>query len=234
LKVSYPVAIDSDYKIWKAFNNEYWPAHYFIDGNGRIRYHHFGEGEYDESEHVIRELMKQNGAQLAASEAISVSGAGAEAAPDTANRRSPETYVGYHRAEHFASTEKIAQDSKRAYTPQARLSLNQWALGGSWKVGEESAVLQTAPGRIIFRFHARDLHLVLGTIKDGKPVRFTVKLAGTAPGDDHGADVDNNGSGTVKDHRLYQLIRQKGPVEDRTFEIEFLDPGVQAFAFTFG
>jgi cytochrome c biogenesis protein CcdA/thiol-disulfide isomerase/thioredoxin len=234
LKVSYPVAIDSDYKIWKAFNNEYWPAHYFIDGKGRIRYHHFGEGEYDESEHVIRELLKQNGAQLAASEAISVSGAGAEAAPDTANRRSPETYVGYHRAEHFASTEKIAQDSKHGYTPQARLSLNQWALGGSWKVGEESAVLQTAPGKIIFRFHARDLHLVLGTTKDGKPVRFTVKVDGTAPGDDHGADVDNNGSGTVKDHRLYQLIRQKGPVEDRTFEIEFLDPGVQAFAFTFG
>jgi cytochrome c biogenesis protein CcdA/thiol-disulfide isomerase/thioredoxin len=234
LKISYPVAIDSDYKIWKAFNNEYWPAHYFIDGKGRIRYHHFGEGEYDESEHVIRELLKQNGAQLAASETISVSGAGAEAAPDSANRHSPETYVGYHRAEHFASTEAIAQDSKRAYTPQPRLSLNQWALGGSWKVGEESAVLQTAPGKIIFRFHARDLHLVLGTTKDGRPVRFTVKLDGTAPGDDHGTDVDSNGSGTVQDHRLYQLIRQKGPVEDRTFEIEFLDPGAQAFAFTFG
>jgi cytochrome c biogenesis protein CcdA/thiol-disulfide isomerase/thioredoxin len=234
LKVSYPVAIDSNYAIWKAFNNEYWPAHYFIDGKGRIRYHHFGEGEYDESERVIRELLKQNGAQLAASEPISVSAAGAEAAPDTADRGSPETYVGYHRAEHFASTEKIAQDSKRVYTPQSRLSLNQWALGGSWKVGEESAVLQTAPGKIIFRFHARDLHLVLGTTKVGRPVRFTVKLDGTAPGDDHGADVDNNGSGTVQDHRLYQLIRHKGPVEDRTFEIEFLDPGVQAFAFTFG
>jgi cytochrome c biogenesis protein CcdA/thiol-disulfide isomerase/thioredoxin len=234
LKVSYPVAIDSDYAIWKAFNNEYWPAHYFIDGKGRMRYHHFGEGEYAESEQVIQELLKENGAQLAASEAISVSGAGPEAAPDTANRRSAETYVGYHRAEHFASTEKIDKDSKRAYTPQPRLSLNQWALAGSWKVGEESTVLQTAPGKIIFRFHARDLHLVLGTTKDGRPVRFTVKLDGTAPGDDHGADVDNNGSGTVQDHRLYQLIRQKGPVEDRTFEIEFLDPGVQAFAFTFG
>src|SRR3984885_170580 len=234
LKVSYPVAVDSDYAIWKAFNNEYWPAHYFIDGKGRIRYPHVGEGEYGESEQVTRELLKENGAQLPASEGISVSGAGAEAASDTANRGSPETYVGYHRAEHFASTEKIAQDSKRAYTPQPRLSLNQWALGGSWKVGEESAVLQTAPGKIIFRFHARDLHLVLGTTKDGRPVRFTVKLDGTAPGDDHGADVDNHGAGTVKDHRLYQLIRQKGPVEDRTFEIEFLDPGVQAFAFTFG
>jgi len=234
LKVNYPVAIDSDYAIWKAFNNEYWPAHYFIDAKGRIRYHHFGEGEYDESEQVIRELLKENGAQLTASEPLSVSGAGALAAPDTADRHSPETYVGYHRAEHFASTEKIAQDSKRAYTPQPRLSLNQWALGGSWKVGEESAVLQAAPGKIVFRFHARDLHLVLGSTKNGKPVRFTVKLDGTAPGDDHGADVDNNGSGIVQDHRLYQLIRQKGPVEDRTFEIEFLDPGVQAFAFTFG
>jgi cytochrome c biogenesis protein CcdA/thiol-disulfide isomerase/thioredoxin len=234
LKVNYPVAIDSNYKIWQAFNNQYWPAHYFIDGKGRIRYHHFGEGEYGESERVIRELLKENGAQLAASEDIAVTGAGAEAAPDTVNRRSPETYVGYHRAEHFASSEAIARDSKRAYTPQARLSLNQWALGGTWKVGAESAVLQTAPGKIVFRFHARDLHLVLGTTEGGRPVRFTVKLDGTAPGADHGADVDNNGSGTVQDHRLYQLIRQKGPVEDRTFEIEFLDPGVQAFAFTFG
>jgi hypothetical protein len=163
-----------------------------------------------------------------------VAGAGAEAAPDNAKVRSPETYVGYHRAEHFASTEAIAKDSRRAYTPQPRLSLNQWALGGSWKVGEESAVLQTAPGKIIFRFHARDLHLVLGTSKDGKPVRFTVKLDGTAPGEDHGVDTDTNGAGTVQGHRLYQLIRQKGPVEDRTFEIDFLDPGVQAFAFTFG
>jgi cytochrome c biogenesis protein CcdA/thiol-disulfide isomerase/thioredoxin len=234
LKINYPVAIDSDYKIWRAFNNEYWPAHYFIDGKGRIRYHHFGEGEYDESERVIRELLKENGAQLASTGDLAVSAAGAEAAPDTANRRSPETYVGYHRAEHFASAEPIARDSKRAYTPQPRLSLNQWALSGTWNVGEESAVLQTAPGRIIFRFHARDFHLVLGTTKDGKPVRFTVKLDGTAPGDDHGVDIDNNGSGTVQGHRLYQLIRQKGPVEDRTFEIEFLDPGVQAFAFTFG
>jgi cytochrome c biogenesis protein CcdA/thiol-disulfide isomerase/thioredoxin len=234
LKITYPVAIDSDYKIWQAFNNQYWPAHYFIDGKGRIRYHHFGEGAYDESERVIQELLKENGAQLASLGTLVASGAGAEAAPDNSNVHSPETYVGYRRAEHFASTEPIAQDSKRVYQPQPRLSLNQWALSGSWKVGEESAVLQTAPGKIIFRFHARDLHLVLGTTRDGKPVRFNVKLDGTAPGADHGADVDDNGSGTVQDHRLYQLIRQQGPVEDRTFEIEFQDPGVQAFAFTFG
>jgi cytochrome c biogenesis protein CcdA/thiol-disulfide isomerase/thioredoxin len=213
LKVIYPVAIDSDYAIWKAFNNEYWPAHYFIDGKGRIRYHHFGEGEYGESERVIQELLKENGAQLSSSGAISIAAAGAEAAPDNANVRSPETYVGYHRAEHFASTEAIAKDSNHAYTPQPRLSLNQWALGGGWKVGEESVVLQTAPGKIVFRFHARDLHLVLGTNKDGKPVRFVVKLDGAAPGEDHGVDTDNNGAGTVQGHRLYQLIRQKGPVD---------------------
>jgi cytochrome c biogenesis protein CcdA/thiol-disulfide isomerase/thioredoxin len=233
LKITYPVAIDSDYKIWRAFHNEYWPAHYFIDGKGRIRYHHFGEGEYDESERVIQELLKENGAQLSSSTAINIAAAGAEAAPDVANRQSSETYIGYHRAQNFASTEPIAKDSRHDYKPLPRLSLNQWALGGSWKVSEESAVLQTAPGKIVFRFHARDLHLVLGT-KDNKPVRFVIKLDGTPPGEDHGSDADANGSGTVQGHRLYQLIRQTGAVEDRTFEIEFLDPGVQAFAFTFG
>jgi cytochrome c biogenesis protein CcdA/thiol-disulfide isomerase/thioredoxin len=233
LKITYPVAIDSDYKIWRAFHNEYWPAHYFIDGKGRIRYHHFGEGEYDESERVIQELLKENGAQLSSSTAINIAAAGAEAAPDVANRQSSETYIGYHRAQNFASTEPIAKDSRHDYKPLPRLSLNQWALGGSWKVSEESAVLQTAPGKIVFRFHARDLHLVLGT-KDNKPVRFVIKIDGTPPGEDHGSDADANGSGTVQGHRLYQLIRQTGAVEDRTFEIEFLDPGVQAFAFTFG
>ncbi|MGA7629974.1 MAG: cytochrome c biogenesis protein DipZ [Terriglobales bacterium] len=234
LKISYPVAIDSDYKIWQAFNNEYWPAHYFIDGKGRIRYHHFGEGQYDESERVIQQLLKENGATSLAEGVLSVSGNGAEAAPDKVNSRSPETYIGYHRAEHFASAEPIAQDSRKVYTLRPRLSLNQWGLAGTWKVSAESAVLQTTPGKIAFRFHARDLHLVLGPTTDGKPVRFIVKLDGTAPGEDHGSDTDASGAGTVQDHRLYQLIRQKGQVEDRTFEIEFLDPGVQAFAFTFG
>jgi len=234
LKISYPVAIDSDYKIWQAFNNEYWPAHYFIDGKGRIRYHHFGEGQYDESERVIQQLLKENGATSLSEGVISVSGNGAEAAPDKGNSRSPETYIGYHRAEHFASSEPLAQDSRKVYTLLPRLSLNQWGLAGTWKVSAESAVLQTAPGKIVFRFHSRDLHLVLGPTKDGKPVRFTVKLDGTPPGEDHGSDAGANGIGTVQEHRLYQLIRQKGPVEDRTFEIEFLDPGVQAFAFTFG
>jgi cytochrome c biogenesis protein CcdA/thiol-disulfide isomerase/thioredoxin len=234
LKVSYPVAIDSDYKIWQAFNNQYWPAHYFIDGKGRIRYHHFGEGQYDESERVIQQLLKENGATSLSESTIDMSATGVEAAPASEKARSPETYIGYVRAEHFASAEPLSQDARKVYTPRERLSLNQWALGGNWKVGEESAVLQAASGTVVFRFHARDLHLVLGPAKDGKPVRFKVTLDGTAPGEDHGSDTDANGMGTVQGHRLYQLIRQKGAVEDRTFEIEFLDPGVQAFAFTFG
>jgi cytochrome c biogenesis protein CcdA/thiol-disulfide isomerase/thioredoxin len=234
LKITYPVAIDSNYKIWEAFNNQYWPAHYFIDGKGRIRAHHFGEGNYDESELVIQELLKENGATSLASGVLDVSGSGAEAAMDKRNLGSPETYVGYKRSANFASVEPIGKDSLKTYSPQPRLSLNRWALGGKWKVGEESAVLQSVPGKIVFRFHARDLHLVLGPSKNGKPIRFIVKLDGTAPGDDHGADTDASGAGTVQGNRLYQLIRQKGAVEDRTFEIEFLDPGVEAFAFTFG
>jgi cytochrome c biogenesis protein CcdA/thiol-disulfide isomerase/thioredoxin len=234
LKITYPVAIDSDYKIWRAFNNEYWPAHYFIDGKGRIRYHHFGEGEYDESERVIQQLLKENGATPLSTGVMDVTGAGVEAAADNRNVGSPETYVGYMRAENFASAEPIARDSRKTYSPQPRLSLNQWALGGAWNVGAESAVLQSVPGKIGFRFHARDLHLVLGPSKNGKPIRFVVKLDGTLPGEDHGADTDAAGAGTVHENRLYQLIRQKGAVEDRTFEIDFLDAGVEVFAFTFG
>jgi cytochrome c biogenesis protein CcdA/thiol-disulfide isomerase/thioredoxin len=236
LKITYPVAIDSNFAIWQAFNNEYWPAHYFIDAKGRIRGHHFGEGAYDESERVIQQLLKERGATSLSPLATGVSATGAEAPPDMGNVRSPETYIGYQhlRADQFASAQPVAKDSRKVYTLGPRLTLNQWALEGAWKVGDETAVLQTAPGKILFRFHARDLHLVLGTAKDGKTVRFRVKLDGTPPGDDHGSDVDASGAGVVQGHQLYQLIRQKGAVEDRTFEIEFLDPGVQAFAFTFG
>jgi thiol-disulfide isomerase/thioredoxin len=162
LKVSYPVAVDSNYKIWQAFNNQYWPAHYFVDGKGRIRYHHFGEGEYDESERVIQQLLKENGATSLAEGTTHVSASGVEAASRGENVGSPETYIGYRRAENFASAEPLAQDSRKVYTPLPRLSLNQWALGGSWKVGAESAVLQASSGKVVFRFHARDLHLVLG------------------------------------------------------------------------
>lgn len=234
LKVTYPVAIDSDYRIWRAFNNEYWPAHYFIDGKGRIRYHHFGEGEYGESERVIQELLKENGTTAMNESTVSVSADGVEAAPSNGNVLSPETYIGYRLAENFASPERLAQDAAKTYSPPPRPALNQWGLSGSWSIGAEGAVLQAVPGKIVFRFHSRDLHLVLGPAKNGKPVRFKVKLDGAAPGDDRGADSAPDGAGEVRQHRLYQLIRQKGQVEDRTFEIEFLDPGVQAFAFTFG
>lgn len=192
------------------------------------------EGEYDESEHVIQQLLKENGATSLSTGVIDVTGAGVEAAADNRNVGSPETYIGYSRAENFAPAEPIARDSRKTYSAQPRLSLNQWALGGAWNVGAESAVLQSVPGKIVFRFHARDLHLVLGPGKNGKPIRFVVKLDGTPPGGDHGADTDAAGAGTVQGNRLYQLIRRKGAVEDRTFEIDFLDPGVEALAFTFG
>jgi len=234
LKITYPVAIDSNYAIWGAFNNEYWPAHYFIDANGVIRYHHFGEGEYDKSEEVIQELLKEKNANLNLSGLVTVTGSGAEAASDTGDVASPETYVGYSRQQNYMSPEKIAQNAPEVYTAPGRMDVNNWGLAGKWVVGGENATLSTAPGKIVFRFHARDLHLVLGPGKGGKPIRFRVLLDGSAPGDDHGSDVDGQGNGTVTGYRLYQLIRQQGKIEDRTFQIEFLDPGVQAFAFTFG
>lgn len=234
LKVAYPVAIDSNYRIWQAFNNEYWPAQYFIDAKGRIRYHHFGEGEYGECERVIQELLKQKGATGVDGSTVSISANGVEAAPDFANERSPETYIGYRQAERFSSIERVARNSPRTYSTPARPSLNKWGLSGSWNVGAESAVLQAAPGAIVFRFHSRDLHMVLGPAKNGEAVRFQVKLDGAAPGDDCGSDIAPDGGGEVREPRLYQLIRQKGQIRDRTFEIEFRVPGVHAVVFTFG
>jgi hypothetical protein len=233
LKVTYPVAIDSNRRIWQAFDNNYWPAQYLIDGKGRIRYHHFGESEYGEIERVIQELLKENGAAGLDGISAAISADGVEAASG-GNVQSPETYIGYRHAERFASRERLVHDSQKTYSPPASPSLNEWGLSGSWNVGAESAVLKAVPGNIIFRFHARDLHLILAPTKDGKPVRFRVKLDGTAPSDDHGADSSPDGTGEIREPRLYQLIRQKGAVKDRTFEIEFLDPGVQAFDFTFG
>jgi cytochrome c biogenesis protein CcdA/thiol-disulfide isomerase/thioredoxin len=234
LKITYPVAIDSNYEIWKAFNNQYWPAHYFIDANGTIRYHHFGEGKYAESEEVIQQLLREKNSGLKVDGFVQVNGAGAQAAPDSKDVASPETYIGYARQQNYVSPQKIRQDGSQAYTAPSRLTVNQWGLVGNWNVSDEHAALIAAPGKVIFRFHARDLHLVLGPGKNGKPVRFLVRIDGTAPGEDHGVDTDGQGAGVVKEYRLYQLVRQKGKVEDRTFEIEFLDPGVQAFAFTFG
>lgn len=233
LKITFPVPIDSNHRIWRAFHNEYWPADYFIDAKGRIRYHHFGEGEYDKSERVIQQLLRENGATAVSASVVHISADGAEAPPSN-DVRSPETYVGFARAEEFASPEKVVQGSPASYSLPAKLSLNQWGFGGSWNVGAESAVLQKGPGKIEFRFHSRDVHMVLSPQKNGKPVRFRVKLDDAAPGDDHGVDSNADGAGEIRQPRMYQLIRQKGPIRDRTFEIEFLDPGVQAFSFTFG
>jgi cytochrome c biogenesis protein CcdA/thiol-disulfide isomerase/thioredoxin len=234
LKIDYPVAIDSNFALWRAFDNQYWPAHYFIDAEGRIRHHHFGEGQYAESERVIQQLLAETGKTDIAKGVVAVTAAGAEAAADAGNVKSPETYIGFMRAENFSSPGGTVQDVDHVYALPTDLRLNQWALKGTWKIEDERAILGAAGGGIAFRFHARDLHLVLGAGDDGKPVRFRVLLDGQRPGDDHGADIDANGEGTVTGQRLYQLVRQHGPVKERTFEIQFLDPGVQAFAFTFG
>jgi cytochrome c biogenesis protein CcdA/thiol-disulfide isomerase/thioredoxin len=231
-KITYPVAIDNDYKIWRAFNNSFWPADYLVDAMGHIRYHHFGEGKYDESEEQIRALLKERGAALPANNLVKVSGVGAEAAPNS-DVESPETYIGYKRADSFLSPGGLVQDAAHTYKAPAHLEQNQWGLAGNWTDTEESATLNSAPGKIIFRFHARDVHLVLGS-QGGKAVRYRVTLDGKAPGDNHGSDTNDKGEGEVKEQRLYQLLRQKDVNDDHTFEIEFLDPGVQAFSFTFG
>ena len=233
LKIGYPVAIDNEYKIWRAFNNKYWPAHYFFDANGHVRYHHFGEGEYDESERVIQQLLVEASNGNVPNGLVSVNASGAEAAPSANEDKSPETYLGYDRERGFVPRGGIVHDQSYLYgitTPQ----LNQWSLSGNWTIKSEDATLNKEGGRIIYRFNARDLHLVLGPAADGKPIRFRMTIDGEAPGADHGTDADANGQGVVNEQRLYQLVRQHGAVSDRTFEIEFLDPGVQAYAFTFG
>ncbi len=233
-KIDYPVAIDNDYTLWRAFQNHYWPAHYFVDAEGRIRYHHFGEGEYDQSERVIQKLLAEAGKPMTASGGlVSVNATGAEAAPDMGDVQSPETYVGYARGENFVSPGGVLQDQSHVYKPGTP-QLNQWGLAGDWTVNGESATLNDANGGIVYRFHARDLHLVLGPGPTGKLVRFKVTIDGMAPGANHGSDIDAEGQGTVTSERLYQLLRQSGDITDHTFEIRFLDPGVQAFAFTFG
>jgi thiol-disulfide isomerase/thioredoxin len=232
LGLAYPVAIDNDYAIWRAFANRYWPAHYFVDANGNIRHTHFGEGEYDTSERVIQQLLAEAGSTAVAMDLVAPNGEGAALAPDFISVVTPETYVGHARAESFASPGGQVLGRVHEYTAPQRLRLNEWALAGRWAVGDEEAVLDAEPGKILMHFQARDLNLVLGA--DGKPVRFRVKLDGAAPGDDHGSDIDADGIGTVQEHRLYQLIRQKDAGRNRTFEIEFLDSGVAAYAFTFG
>ena len=233
LKINFPVAIDNDYAIWRAFKNRYWPADYFIDNQGRIRDHSFGEGDYPASEHVIQQLLTKAGEAKVSSGLVAVNASGVEAAADTDDVQSPETYIGYGRAKEFVSPGGAVKDRSHVYAA-GMPKLNQWGLSGDWTIGEESAVLNGKEGSIVYRFHSRDLHLVLGSERKGNPVRFRVTIDGMPPGDSHGADVDPDGQGIVTGQRLYQLIRQSGAITDRTFEIRFLDPGAEAYAFTFG
>jgi thiol-disulfide isomerase/thioredoxin len=232
LGIRYPVALDNDWKLWRALKNNYWPAHYFIDAQGRVRYYHHGEGQYELSERVIRQLLAEAGHAPMDVGMARASASGAEAAAAFSEIRSPETYIGYARADRFVSPGGLLRDQPKTYAA-APLKLNDWALSGSWLDGKQSARSLSAGVKISFRFHARDLHLVLGSAS-GKPVRFRVTLDGAAPAGDSGEDAKPNGSGTVTGQRLYQLVRQKGVVRDRTFTIIFLDPGVEAFSFTFG
>ncbi|MCZ7486047.1 cytochrome c biogenesis protein DipZ [Rhizobium rhizogenes] len=232
-RIDYPVAIDNDYRIWRAFDNSYWPAHYLIDAKGQIRYHHFGEGDYRQTEEAIQDLLREAGSSASATAPVRPQATGAEAGADIGHTRSGETYIGYRQARNFASNEAMRTDMPRDYSVTTP-ALNEWGLSGSWTVGAEAAALDAADGGITYRFNARDLHLVLGPDAAGKPVRFQVTIDGHPPGADHGADTDAEGNGTVTSTRLYQLVRQSGTVKARTFAIRFLDPGVQAYAFTFG
>jgi thiol-disulfide isomerase/thioredoxin len=233
LKVDYPVAIDNDYAVWQAFDNHYWPALYFADAAGNIRHHHFGEGEYRQSEMVIQQLLAEAGSD-AGHEVVSVEARGAEVPADWGALRSPETYAGYERTENFASPGGAVPGRRHSYQVPAELRLNHWALAGDWTMAEEAATLDEAGGQIAYRFHARDVNLVMGPARPDVPVPFRVRIDGQPPGAAHGADVDDQGHGTVTGQRLHQLIRQPGRITDRTFEITFLDPGAQAYSFTFG
>jgi len=234
MRVDYPVAVDNDYAVWSAFDNHYWPALYFADAQGRIRHHHFGEGEYQQSEMVIQQLLAEAGSEGAGRDLVSVEARGIEAPADWASLRTPETYAGYERTENFASPGGAVPGKRHVYQVPAELRLNNWALAGDWTMDEQAATLNEAGGQISYRFHARDLHMVMGPGAPDAPGRFRVLIDGQPPGPAHGGDVDDQGHGTVAEQRLHQLIRQPGPITDRTFEITFLDPDVQAYSFTFG
>jgi thiol-disulfide isomerase/thioredoxin len=234
LRVDYQVAIDSDYAIWNAFNNHYWPAFYFVDAQGQIRHHRFGEGEYEMSEMILQQLLTEAGSRGIGQDLVAVDARGVEAAADWASLRSPENYLGAERTQNFALFPGPVLGTRRGYAAPPRLALNHWALTGAWTVQAQDTVLHQAGGRILYRFHARDLHLVMAPAAPETPVRFQVRIDGQPPGAAHGTDVDDQGNGTLTQPRLYQLVRQPGPVTERTFEITFLDPGVHAYAFTFG
>jgi thioredoxin family protein/AhpC/TSA family protein len=229
MNIHYPIAIDNDYAIWRAFQNEYWPALYLIDAKGRIRHHQFGEGGYAQSELILQQLLQEAGASGVDRAITPVAGTGIEAPADWPNLRSPETYVGYERTQNFASTH-----NHRNYTISEGLKLNHWAVAGKWDVEKQNITLESPNGRIAFRFHARDLHLVMGPSGSGNPIRFRVSIDNNSPGTAHGTDIDEQGNGILRQSRLYQLVRQNSRVEDREFEIEFLEAGAKAFSFTFG
>jgi thiol-disulfide isomerase/thioredoxin len=233
LGVDYPVVADSDYAVWDAFGNHYWPALYFVDAEGQIRHHRFGEGDYEKSEMILQQLLAEAGGG-ADQHLTSIDARGVEVAADWASLRSPENYLGYERTGNFASSNGAVLGTRHVYAAPARLRLNHWALSGDWTVERQAVVLNEPEGQIAYRFHARDLHLVMAPPAPGSPIRIRVLIDGQPPGAAHGVDVDDQGDGTVAEPQLYQLVRQPGPVSERTFEITFLDPGVQAYAFTFG
>jgi thiol-disulfide isomerase/thioredoxin len=234
LGVDYPVATDNDYRIWTAFSNHYWPALYFVDAQGQIRHHRFGEGDYEMSEMILQQLLTEAGSGGTDQELTPVDARGVEVAADWASLRSPENYLGHERTDNFVSPTGSILETSYAYAAPTRLRLNHWALSGDWTVNQQAIVLNQAEGRILYRFCARDLHLVMAPTTPGGRIRFRVHLDGQPPGAAHGTDVDDQGNGALTAPRLYQLVRQPGPISDRTFEVTFLDPGVQAYAFTFG
>jgi thiol-disulfide isomerase/thioredoxin len=234
MAITYPIAIDNDFAVWRAFENQYWPALYFVDAEGHIRHHHFGEGDYERSERIIQQLLAEAGRGGSDRALVSVDARGVEAAADWGSLKTPENYVGYARTVNFASPGGVTSDRRHVYAIPPRLGLNHWALSGDWTVGSQATVSNEAKARIAYRFHARDLHLVMGPARPGASVRIRVLIDGKPPGAAHGIDVDDQGYGTVTEQRLYQLIRQPAPISDRELQIEFLDPGVAVFAFTFG
>jgi hypothetical protein len=234
MKITYPVAVDSDYAIWNASNNNYWPAFYFVDVQGRIRYHQFGEGSYEQSEMIIQQLLTEAGLTGFGHGLTPVDGQGFEAAADWENLQSPENYLGYERTENFASVGGAVLGESHVYAAPLQLTLNQWALSGNWTMERGFSMPNAGGGRIANRFHARDLHLVMGSSDPPKPIRFRVMIDSAVPGTDHGLDIDAEGWGTVQEPRLYQVVRQSRAIMDRTFDIQFSEAGSRAYVFTFG
>jgi thiol-disulfide isomerase/thioredoxin len=229
----YPIAIDSEHAIWRAFHNQYWPALYIADGKGRIRYEKFGEGDYDKAEAMIVQLLRENGAVIDTPASAPV-GQGPEAPADWLNLKTPETYIGYARSERFDSRGNLLPSVRHDYAAPRQLRNNEWGLSGPWTVASEYARSDASNARVMFRFHARDVHLVMGPTAPDRPVRIRVLVDGKAPGESHGSDIDADGMGVVWEHRMYQLIRQTRAIEFRDVEVQFFDRGVEIYAFTFG